>query len=60
MVKEGYSGASNMLSGRLIRLIKDHQEQIATNVIREIRQHSDLWGSAQAIRRGVARTRDFG
>jgi hypothetical protein len=31
-----------MLSGRLIHLIEDHQEQIATNVIREIRQHPDL------------------
>ena len=31
-----------MLSGRLIRLIEDHQEQIATNVIREIRRRPDL------------------
>ncbi len=31
-----------MLSGRLIRLIEDHQEQIAANVIREIRRRPDL------------------
>ncbi|MGO4881667.1 MAG: RsbRD N-terminal domain-containing protein [Bryobacteraceae bacterium] len=31
-----------MLSGRLIRLIEDHQEQIATNVIREIRRRPEL------------------
>ncbi|HTT64594.1 MAG TPA: hypothetical protein VMG35_22240 [Bryobacteraceae bacterium] len=31
-----------MLSGRLIHLIEAHQEQIATDVIREIRRHPDL------------------
>ena len=32
----------DMLSGRLIQLIEDHQEQITSNVIREIRRHPDL------------------
>lgn len=31
-----------MLSGKLIHLIEAHQEQIASNVIREIRRHPDL------------------
>jgi len=31
-----------MLSGKLIHLIEAHQEEIATNIIREIRDHSDL------------------
>jgi hypothetical protein len=31
-----------MLSGKLIHLIEAHQEQIASNVIREIRHHPDL------------------
>jgi len=31
-----------MLSGKLIHLIEAHQEQIATNVIREIRRHPDM------------------
>jgi len=31
-----------MLSGKLIQLIEAHQEQIAANVIREIRAHPDL------------------
>ncbi|MGD0365547.1 MAG: hypothetical protein ABSC93_32085 [Bryobacteraceae bacterium] len=33
-----------MLSGRLIHLIEDHQEQIAANVIGEIRRHPGLAG----------------
>jgi len=33
-----------MLSGKLIHLIEAHQEQIAANVLREIRQHPDLGG----------------
>lgn len=31
-----------MLSGKLIQLIEEHQEQIAVSVIREIRRHPDL------------------
>jgi len=31
-----------MLSGKLIHLIEAHQEQIAANVLREIRRHPDL------------------
>ena len=31
-----------MVSGRLIHLIEAHQEQIASSVIQEIRQHPDL------------------
>jgi len=31
-----------MLSGRLIHLIEAHQEQIASNVLRAIRQHPDM------------------
>lgn len=31
-----------MLSGKLIHLIEAHQEQIAANVIHEIRRHPDL------------------
>lgn len=33
---------AEMLSGRLIHQIEAHQEQIATNVIREIRHHPDM------------------
>ena len=33
-----------MLSGKLIQLIEAHQEQIAANVIQEIRKHPDLAG----------------
>jgi hypothetical protein len=33
-----------MLSGKLIRLIEAHQEQIAANVLREIRGHPELAG----------------
>ena len=33
-----------MVSGKLIQLIEAHQEQIAANVIREIRRHPDLSG----------------
>lgn len=33
-----------MLSGRLIHLIEDHQEQIAASVIQEIRRQPDLAG----------------
>jgi len=33
-----------MVSGKLIHLIEAHQEQIAANVIQEIRKHPDLAG----------------
>lgn len=33
-----------MLSGKLIHLIELHQEQIATNVLREIHRHPELTG----------------
>ncbi len=42
MIVKGFFGRQAMLSGKLIHLIEAHQEQIAANVIHEIRRHPDL------------------